>query len=87
MHSDMSSSYSELLVCLGFHDYVILFLRYDMIQWTIFTRTQKLTNSRLNLPPGTKEKKSNEETKKEKKSEETKNKKTEMLLCCLFLLC
>jgi len=39
-------------------------VRYDTI--TIFTCTQKLTNSQLNLPHGTKEnKKRNEETKKQ----------------------
>jgi len=43
---------------------------YCTIRYTIFACAQKLTNSQLNLPHGTKQKKS---------SEETKNKKTEML--------
>ena len=47
--------------------------KFDTIRYTIFTCFQMLTNSQLDLPHGTKQKKSNEETKnkKTKCSEET----------------
>jgi len=46
----------------GKHFISITCVFYDTIRYTVFTCTQKLTNSQLNLPHGIK-KKSNEETK------------------------
>ena len=47
-------------------------IRYDTIRYTTFARAQQLTNNQLNLPHGTKQKKSNEETKDEKSDAQKK---------------
>ena len=52
------------------NSHFVLDVRYDTIRLTILTCAQKLTNSQINLPHGTEQKKNNEET---------KTKKTDML--------